>query len=41
MTLEEGIRKTYEWINSQANPVTTQFYDEECSTQTPVMYHPV
>jgi len=41
MTLEEGICKTYNWINSQVNPVTIKFYDEECSTQTPVMHYSV
>ena len=41
MTLEEGIRKTYNWIDEQANSVKIQFHDEECNTQTPVMYHRV
>ena len=35
MTLEEGIRKTYEWINSQINTPTITLQDEECSTQVP------
>ena len=35
MTLEEGIRKTYEWINSQINAPTITLQDEECSTQVP------
>ena len=41
MTLEEGIRKTYNWINSKVNPPVIKFYDDECSTQTPIMYHRV
>jgi len=43
MTLEEGIRKTYNWINSQVNPVTIKFDDDECSTQTSYVpaWHPV
>ena len=42
-TLEEGIRKNYEWINYQLSEQKVALYDEECSTQTPYVpaWHPV